>query len=253
MDVTVPRTDRVAAPRHQRPPARRAADEERATSSTRAYRSRRSARTVLDLRRDATAAVVERALDRPRARLSTPSSCAHARRPSPAAADSAAPAVLDERRRGRRSRAASWRRRSSALRRDGVPRPRVDRCVCGFESTSTGRDGGLVVEVDGFAFHRTRRPLQRDRTRARSPLRSASATCRSRPPGRPAPGRGRRRSAAVRALDQLDPVAVRVAHEAEPRAALAHLVGRLLGLDALLGERARASPSMSSTVSAMWL
>ena len=32
-------------------------------------------------------------------------------------------------------------------------------------------------------------------------------------------------------LDQLDPVLVRVAHEADPRAALAHLVGRALGLD----------------------
>src|SRR5438552_3045481 len=38
-------------------------------------------------------------------------------------------------------------------------------------------------------------------------------------------------------LDQLDPVAVRIAHEAQPAAALAHAVGRPLGLDALLGER----------------
>ncbi len=42
------------------------------------------------------------------------------------------------------------------------------------------------------------------------------------------------------ALDQLDAVAVRVAHEADPRAALAHAVGRLLGLDALPAEAARA-------------
>src|SRR5262249_47921133 len=42
-------------------------------------------------------------------------------------------------------------------------------------------------------------------------------------------------------LDDLDPVAVGVAHEAKPRAALAHGIGRLLGLNPLrgqLGERA---------------
>src|SRR4051794_12981628 len=38
------------------------------------------------------------------------------------------------------------------------------------------------------------------------------------------------------ALDDLDPVAVRVAHEADPRAALADAVGRLLRLDALVLE-----------------
>src|SRR6185295_16317665 len=35
------------------------------------------------------------------------------------------------------------------------------------------------------------------------------------------------------AFDELDPVAVRVADEAEPRAAFAHRVGRALGLDPL--------------------
>ena len=37
-------------------------------------------------------------------------------------------------------------------------------------------------------------------------------------------------------LDDLDPIAVGIPDEAQPRAALAHRVGRLLGLDALLGE-----------------
>src|SRR3954469_16328514 len=37
-------------------------------------------------------------------------------------------------------------------------------------------------------------------------------------------------------LDELDPVAIRIAHEAQQRAALADAVGRLLGLDALAGE-----------------
>src|SRR5215210_4231705 len=38
------------------------------------------------------------------------------------------------------------------------------------------------------------------------------------------------------ALDQLDAIAVGIAHEAESRAALAHGVRRFLGLDALLRE-----------------
>src|SRR5437588_2576862 len=49
-------------------------------------------------------------------------------------------------------------------------------------------------------------------------------------------GRVMRRALVAPALDQLDAVAVGVAHEAQPRAALADAVGRLLGLDALLGE-----------------
>ena len=40
----------------------------------------------------------------------------------------------------------------------------------------------------------------------------------------------------LRALDQLDPVPVGIAHEAQPRSALAHGVRRLLGLDALAGK-----------------
>src|SRR5437763_5419093 len=50
-----------------------------------------------------------------------------------------------------------------------------------------------------------------------------------------APARARPVSAAA-ALDQLDPVAVRVLDEAEPRAALADAVGLALGLDALVGQ-----------------
>src|SRR5213083_880552 len=38
------------------------------------------------------------------------------------------------------------------------------------------------------------------------------------------------------ALDELDPVLVRIAHEAQARAALADRVGRTLGLDALPGQ-----------------
>src|SRR5437868_13211616 len=41
---------------------------------------------------------------------------------------------------------------------------------------------------------------------------------------------------ALRLFDELDPVAVRVAHEAQPVAAVADGVWRLLGLDPLLGQ-----------------
>ena len=53
--------------------------------------------------------------------------------------------------------------------------------------------------------------------------------------------RGRRPPRRSGTFDELDPVAVRVAHEAQPRAVLAHRVRRLLGLDALLAQARRAS------------
>ena len=59
---------------------------------------------------------------------------------------------------------------------------------------------------------------------SRQPLRTSS---------RVLPSAKRRR---LGSLDQLDPVAVRVTHEAQARSALAHAVGRLLGLDALARE-----------------
>ena len=52
-------------------------------------------------------------------------------------------------------------------------------------------------------------------------------------PGR----RGSRRRVSV-TLDELDAVTVGIAHEADARAVLAHRVGRLLGVDSLLGEPA---------------
>src|SRR5437660_8018339 len=44
------------------------------------------------------------------------------------------------------------------------------------------------------------------------------------------------RRATLPALDQLDPVAIGVAHEAQPRAAVADRVRRTLGLDSLLAK-----------------
>src|SRR5215213_3560104 len=57
------------------------------------------------------------------------------------------------------------------------------------------------------------------------------------PPCSPHEKTTRRRSLTASAsFDQLDAVAVRIADEADPRAALAHAVGRLLGLDAVPAE-----------------
>src|SRR5829696_3747155 len=57
-------------------------------------------------------------------------------------------------------------------------------------------------------------------------------------PGRPTHTEptARGRVAGSAPLDELDAIAVRVTHEADPRAALVHPVGRLLGLDALPAE-----------------
>ena len=49
--------------------------------------------------------------------------------------------------------------------RAGVPRPVVNGRALGFESDFAWGDHGLVVEVDGFAFHRTRGAFERDRAR----------------------------------------------------------------------------------------
>ena len=54
-------------------------------------------------------------------------------------------------------------------------------------------------------------------------------------------------------LDQLDPVAVRVADEAEPRAALADACRAASRARSPARRAARASPSRSSAVIAMWL
>jgi Protein of unknown function (DUF559) len=47
--------------------------------------------------------------------------------------------------------------------RAALPRPAVNGRVCGYEADFAWAD--LVVEVDGFAFHRTRRAFKRDRAR----------------------------------------------------------------------------------------
>ncbi len=72
---------------------------------------------------------------------------------------------------------------------------------------------------------------------ATSSCRCSTTSSRSGPPSRcPPPAERGQPALGRRTLDELDAVAVRVAHEAQSRAALADLVGRLLGRDPLGGE-----------------
>ena len=91
-------------------------------------------------------------------------------------------------------------------------------------------------------------------TTAWSPTSFARGGRRSAPAGRSPSARARPDwpASTLSRSHQLDPVTVRVAYEAQSAAALAHAVGRLLGLDALLGQPLSV-PSRSETVTAMWL
>ena len=47
----------------------------------------------------------------------------------------------------------------------GLPQPSVNLIVAGMEVDAVWVDGRLVVELDGYAFHRTRAAFERDRAR----------------------------------------------------------------------------------------
>jgi very-short-patch-repair endonuclease len=53
----------------------------------------------------------------------------------------------------------------------GIPRPQLNITTNGTERDFTFPGHDLVVEVDGYAFHRTKRAFQRDRARDRQALR----------------------------------------------------------------------------------
>jgi predicted transcriptional regulator of viral defense system len=47
----------------------------------------------------------------------------------------------------------------------GLPRPAMNTQVCGFEVDAYWREHGLVVEIDSYRYHRTRRAFEADRRR----------------------------------------------------------------------------------------
>lgn len=51
------------------------------------------------------------------------------------------------------------------VRQARLPRPKINAVVCGYEVDFHWASEGLVVEIDGFAFHSSRRAFERDRVR----------------------------------------------------------------------------------------
>jgi predicted transcriptional regulator of viral defense system len=47
----------------------------------------------------------------------------------------------------------------------GLPRPQMNTAVCGFEVDAYWREHGVVVEIDSYRYHRTRRAFEADRRR----------------------------------------------------------------------------------------
>src|SRR5688500_15578661 len=101
-------------------------------------------------------------------------------------------------------------------------------------SSGTGATSLTEHSDKGGTPSPTTRPLGRPRRHDRPARRFLRSRRRAARRPRAVLGDGLARPLAL--LDQLDSIAVRVAHEAQPRAAVAHGVGRLLRLDALLGE-----------------
>jgi len=52
------------------------------------------------------------------------------------------------------------------VRKGGLPEPRANVRIAGHEVDFLWRNAGLVVEIDGFAFHRSRADFERDRSRS---------------------------------------------------------------------------------------
>jgi very-short-patch-repair endonuclease len=63
------------------------------------------------------------------------------------------------------TRSEAERRAVDLIRRAGLPAPEVNQRVEGYEVDLVWRDHNLIVEIDGYAFHSTRRSFERDRRR----------------------------------------------------------------------------------------
>jgi very-short-patch-repair endonuclease len=63
------------------------------------------------------------------------------------------------------TRSEAERRLRELIRNAGLPAPHTNAKIAGLEVDAVWRDQTLVVEVDGYAFHRTREAFERDRRR----------------------------------------------------------------------------------------
>lgn len=63
------------------------------------------------------------------------------------------------------TRSKAEERLLALIRRGGLPPPDVNRRVGGYEIDFLWPEGALAVEVDGFAYHRSRGAFERDRRR----------------------------------------------------------------------------------------
>ncbi|HUG41180.1 MAG TPA: type IV toxin-antitoxin system AbiEi family antitoxin domain-containing protein [Longimicrobiales bacterium] len=125
------------------------------------------ARTIVDIAATATARELEQALAvAERDGLATPDEVARAlaRRPGRRGAgilrallDSAEPPAF--------ARSEAEELLLALVRSAGLPAPRTNVIVCGFEVDFLWSAAGLVVEIDGFEFHRSREAFERDRRR----------------------------------------------------------------------------------------
>ena len=63
------------------------------------------------------------------------------------------------------TRSEAERRLLRLIRSAALPSPETNARLCGYEVDFLWRDAGLAVEVDGYAFHRSRQAFERDRAR----------------------------------------------------------------------------------------
>lgn len=125
-------------------------------------------RALLDITPDLGARDLERAFDRGlKGRLFTRSAVVETVTRSPRRPGAARLAALADAESGAPGETRSlWEERLLALARaGGLPLPEINVLVGGYEVDALWRRQRLVVEVDGFEFHRTRRSFENDHAR----------------------------------------------------------------------------------------
>ncbi len=123
------------------------------------------ARTLVDLAGDVRPPELDAAFERARtARLVRPADVRASLARNPARRGAPAVRALVDDRPGL-TRSAAERRLLDLLGRGGLPRPLTNVRVSGHEVDMVWHEAGLVVEVDGYAWHRGRRSFEHDRRR----------------------------------------------------------------------------------------